>query len=124
MDHGIRIPKTLAEHLAGFNFPHLVFINGIVHHHVVCIDSTVARFLADTQGIKCVKSIRAKLDTGSNFTNFRCLLEYHDLKTLANQSQSSGQTAYTPTSDKNGQIRWLFCCHTCSQNKVYKSSVH
>ena len=124
VNHGIGIAETLAEHFAGFNFPHLVFINGIVHHHVVRVDSTVARFLADTQGVECVESVRTQLDTSTNFTNFRCLLKHRDLKTLAHQSQSSGQTAYTPTSDKNGQIRWLFCCHVCFQNKVHKSSVH
>ena len=103
VDHGIGVAETLAKGLTGGNPAHLVFVDGVVHHHVVGVDGASTGLLAHAQGVEGVEGVGAQLDAGADLTDLGRLLQHLDPETLAHQRQRSGESTDAPTGDQHRQ---------------------
>jgi hypothetical protein len=93
VDHRIGVAKALAEGLAGGDLADLVFVERVVHHHVVGEDGAAARLVAHAQRVEGVEGVRAELDAGADLADLGRLLQHLDLEALAHQRQRGGQAA-------------------------------
>ena len=97
VNHRIRVAKAFSKGGTSRNMTHLVFIKGIVHHHVVGVDGAAAGLFADTKCIKSMEGVRAQLHACAYFANLRGLLQHFDFKALLGQCQSGCQAANAAT---------------------------
>ena len=93
VNHGIGVAKAFSKGVASGDVAHLVFIKGIVHHHVVGVDRPTAGLFADTKCIESMKGVWTQLHARTNLANLRGLLQHFDFKALLGQRQSSCQAA-------------------------------
>ena len=103
VNHGIRVAKACDERRTCGDQSNLVFVDGIVHHHVIGIDSHASGLLAHAQCIESMKGIGTQLHARTYLTDLAGLLEYFDLKALLRQGQRGGQTTDAPTCHQYGK---------------------
>jgi hypothetical protein len=102
VNHGIWIAKPLLECSACGNETDLVFVDGVMHDHVVCVDRTTSGLFTHTQGIKGMESIRAELHARTDFTDAGRLLQHLDMEPLLSQGQRGSQATNATTSHQDG----------------------
>ena len=103
VDHRIRIAEALAECLAGGNAADAVFVEGIVHHHLVGIDGAGPGPRPDAQGVERGKGVGAELHAGADLTDLRRLFKHLHLETAADQCEGGGQAANATAGDQDRQ---------------------
>jgi hypothetical protein len=108
VDHGIGVAKALAKRLTRWNLADLVFVQRVVHDHVIGEHRATARLVTHAQRIKGMKGIGTELNAGTNLANLRGLLQHLHLEALAHQGQGGGQAANATTCNQNGQDCLLF----------------
>ena len=104
MGDGIGIAEACAEGVVQRNVGDLFAIHRIHQTQAVDVDCHAAGRLSDAQKVEGMERVGAKLDTGTDFAEFRRPLQDQGPEPLLRQSQCRRQPAYTPARDEDGVI--------------------
>ena len=106
VDDGVRVAKALAKLFIGGNLADLVFVDRVVHDHVVGVDGAATGLVANAQSVKGVESVGAELDARTDLADLGGLLQHGDLKSLADQGEGGRQAADAATGNDDRKLSW------------------
>ncbi len=93
--------------------PTSVFVERVVHHHLVGVDGACPGDLADAECVEGGEAVRPELDAGADLAELGRLLEHLDREAAPHQRECCGDAADAAAGDEHRKRGRWGCRHSC-----------